>query len=398
MKLWDKDGKMPAEVEAFLSGEDAFLDQKLVPFDCKASIAHAHMLKKIGVLSEKEGAQLVEGLQEIIKLHTEGKFHVKQADEDCHTAIEAYLIQKYGETGKKIHTARSRNDQVLTALRLYEKDAIHQVQALILTLKDCLLQLSKTYGYIEIPGYTHMQKAMPTIVKVWLGAFVSSFEDTLKVFHLADELVDQSPLGTGAGFGIPVFDIDREMTAKAMGFSSVLENPLYAQMSRGKIEATLMHALTQILFDLNKLSTDLLLFSMAEFGYVLLPSEFCTGSSIMPQKKNPDVLELVRASYHVVLGEEMKIKGIISNLMSGYNRDLQLTKGPMMQAIEITLGCLKSLCLLLPKITINEGTCKKAMSGELYATEEAYELVKKGIPFREAYHQVKEKCKQNKAS
>ena len=183
-----------------------------------------------------------------------------------------------------------------------------------------------------------------------------------------------------------------------LGFKKTQQNPIYTQISRGKFEASIVHVLSQIMLDLNKIATDLVLFSMPELGYFLLPDELTTGSSIMPQKKNPDVLELVRASYHVVLGEEMKIKGIISNLMSGYNRDLQLTKGPMMQAIEITLGCLKSLCLLLPKITINEGTCKKAMSGELYATEEAYELVKKGIPFREAYHQVKEKCKQNKAS
>ncbi len=391
MKLWEKGYRLNEEIEKFTVGNDYLLDQKLVTFDCKASIAHAKMLKKIGILEEYELSSLIKGLNEIIGLHSKGQFEIKQKDEDCHTAIENHLTKKYGEVGKKVHTVRSRNDQVLAALRLYEKYELNEIKKLLDDYKKSLAEVIKKYGKIKIPGYTHMQKAMPTNINAWLGCFISSIDDDIKLLNFIYGLIDQSPLGSAAGFGVPVLNVDRKLTADLMGFSKVIENPLYVQMSRSKFESSIAHMLGQIMLDLNKLSTDLILFSMKEFGYLALPVEFCTGSSIMPQKKNPDVLELMRAKYHIVLGEEFKIKSLVSNLMSGYNRDIQLAKEPLMNSIEITKGCLKIMCMLLEKLKINEEKCKEAMSGELYATEEVYKLVNEGTPFREAYKKVSKK-------
>lgn len=391
MKLWQKNFKVNKEIEKFTVGNDYLLDYKIIKFDCIASIAHAKMLQKIGLLNEKELSKLVKGLKDIINLHAKGKFKIKQEDEDCHTAIENYLIKKYGKVGKKIHTARSRNDQVLTALRLYEKQELKEIEKQLTQFKKSLSCLIEKQGQVQIPGYTHMQKAMPTNIKTWLGCFVASCEDNLKVLDATFNLIDQSPLGSAAGFGVPVFEVDKKMTADIMGFSKVMENPIYAQMSRGKFESAIVHALSQVMFDLNKLSTDLIMFSMKEFGFISLPPEFCTGSSVMPQKKNPDVLELIRAEYYLVLGEEFRIKSMIGNLMSGYNRDIQLTKEPLIKTFETVKNCLRIMGLIIPKIKINEEKCKESMSKELFATQETYELVKKGVPFREAYKSVGKK-------
>jgi len=391
MKLWQKNYNVDKEIEKFTVGNDFLLDKALVKYDCMASIAHAKMLKKIGILNNSELDKLIKGLNEIIKLDQKGKFKISQEDEDCHTAIEKYLTKKYGDAGKKIHTARSRNDQVLTALRLYEKEELKEIKTLLSQYKDSLLAAIKKYGKIKIPGYTHMQKAMPTDIKTWLGSFVSSIEDNLELLDAAYSIIDKSPLGSAAGFGVPSIKIDKKMTASLMGFSKAMDNPMYAQLSRGKLEATILHLLSQIVLDLNKLSTDLMLFSMQEFGFISLPKELCTGSSIMPQKKNPDVLELVRAKYHVVLGEEFKVKSMISNLMSGYNRDLQLTKEPVISSLEIVKSCIKMMSLVASKIKIDEKNCKEALTNEIYAAEEAYKLVKKGTPFREAYKKISRK-------
>ena len=391
MKLWKKDYDLNKEIEKFTVGNDYLLDKKLVKYDCIASIAHAKMLKKTGILNASELNKIIKGLNEIIKLDQKGKFKINQEDEDCHTAIEKYLTKKYGAAGKKIHTARSRNDQVLTALRLYEKEELKKIKALLSQYKGSLVAIIKKYGKIKIPGYTHMQKAMPTDIKTWLGSFVSSLEDDLKLLDAVYSIIDKSPLGSAASFGVPLIKIDKKMTASLMGFSKVMINPMYAQLSRGKFEATILHLLSQIMLDLNKLATDLMLFNMQEFGFISLPKEFCTGSSIMPQKKNPDVLELVRAKYHVVLGEEFKVKSMISNLISGYNRDLQLTKEPVIKSVDTVKSCINMIVLVVPKIKIDEKKCKEALTKQLYATEEAYKLVKKGIPFREAYKKVSRK-------
>ena len=391
MKLWKKNNELNKEIEKFTVGTDFLLDLKLIKYDCEASIAHAKMLNKIGVLSEEEFNKLVEGLNEIAELASQGEFKIKQEDEDCHTAIENYLVKKYGEVGKKIHTARSRNDQVLTALRLYEKAELGNIKSFLGDFKSAIAEFVEKNGKIQIPGYTHMQKAMPTTVKMWLCAFFESAKDNIELLDCVVKLIDQCPLGSAAGFGVPVFNIDREMTAKEMIFSKVMENPIYCQMSRGKFESSILHLLNQIMFDLNKLASDLTLFNMKELGFVSLPSDFCTGSSIMPNKKNPDVLELIRAKYHVVLGEEFKVKSLIGNLMSGYNRDMQLTKEPLFNSIDITKQSLKLMSLVLSGLKINEDKCKKAVTDDLFATEEAYKLVKQGVPFRDAYKKIGEK-------
>ena len=385
MKLWKKNYNLNKEIEKFTVGNDFILDKKLVKYDIKASIAHAKMLNKINILTDGEFKQLETTLKEIKDLE------IKQEDEDCHTAIENYLTKKLGDLGKKIHTARSRNDQVLAALRLYEKDELLEIKQLLEDFTITLSEIIDKFGKIKIPGYTHMRKAMPTSIMMWLGCFIDSMNDNITLLDSVYNLIDQSPLGSAAGFGVSVIDIDKKMTADKLKFAKVMENSIYSQLSRGKFESSILNLLTQIMFDINKLSTDLILFSMSEFGYVELPDEFCTGSSIMPQKKNPDVLELLRAKYHVVLAEEFKIKNIISNLMSGYNRDVQLTKEALFNSLDITKESLKIMILVIEGLNINKENCKKAMTEELYATEEAYNLVKQGMPFRQAYKKISEK-------
>ncbi len=389
-KLWEKGYPLDKRIEEFTVGEDYILDQKLIRYDCLASIAHAKMLGKIGLLKEAEVKKLVDELNHIIDLDKRKKFEISKEQEDCHTAIENYLTDKLGGLGEKIHTARSRNDQVLTALRLYYKDELNHCRNLIDELVKSIEDFVERYGEIKFPGYTHMRKAMPSSIALWSNSFVESMEDDLKIVDLAFNLLDQSPLGTGAGYGVPL-EIDRECTAKLLGFRKVQGNPIYAQNSRGKFETTILHALSQVMFDLNKIASDLILFSMGEFGYFELPEEFCTGSSIMPQKRNPDVLELIRARYHELVSLEFRVKSMISNLPSGYNRDLQLIKEPMMYGFEIAEESLSIMALVFGELKVNEKNCGKAMTDDLYAAEEVYELVKKGVPFREAYRKIGER-------
>jgi argininosuccinate lyase len=245
-----------------------------------------------------------------------------------------------------------------------------------------------------MPGYTHTRKAMPSSLALWLGAFQESMEDNKKMLAAVRSLINQNPLGSGAGFGIPVLEIDRELTAKELGFDKVQENPLYVQNSRGKFEAGVVFALVNVMADLNKMAADLILFTMDEFGFFSLPKEICTGSSIMPHKLNPDVLEIMRAGYHDVLANEQGIRGIVSNLISGYHRDFQRTKKPLMESFDITERSLKIMVHVMGKLKVERSACEKACTEELLATREVYELVKKGIPFRDAYKQVAEELMQ----
>jgi len=389
MKLWQKKNNLNKKVEQFTVGNDYLLDQKLVKHDCIASIAHAKMLKKIGIISNVQCDKIIQELNLIIKLDKKGKFIIKKDHEDCHTAIECFLVKKLSETGKMIHTGRSRNDQVLTALRLYYKEEINSTIKLIDILSKVLKSLKNKYGYVETPGYTHMRKAMPSSIGLWADAFIESMKDNKKLLLDVYSIIDQSPLGTGAGYGLPI-EIDREITKELLGFKKTQSNPIYVQNSRGKFESSILHALNQIMLDLNKISSDLILFSMSEFGFFELPSEICTGSSIMPHKKNPDILELIRAKYHTLLGYEIQVKTIISNLISGYNRDLQLTKKPVMNGFEITEECLEAMILVLNCLKVNTDNCNTGLTDELYSTEKVYNLVKKSVPFREAYRKISE--------
>ncbi len=387
MKLWQKNTVLDPRIERFTVGDDPLLDGKLVRFDCEASVAHARMLGKIGVLKPGEVRRLVSGLKEIIRLDAEGKFPIRQEDEDCHTAIENRLTRILGNLGKKIHTARSRNDQVLAALRLYYKEALSACDRAALSYIRGLKRFKSGYGRIRLPGYTHTRKAMASTVGLWAGAFIESMEDDRRLLRFASEWLDQCPLGTGAGYGVPLH-VDRSFTAKLLGFKRVQRNPMYVQNSRGKFESLMVHAMVQVLLDLNRAASDLIFFSMPEFGYFVLPKTFCTGSSIMPQKKNPDVLEVLRAKYHVVISYEFQVKNIIGNLLSGYNRDLQLTKMPTMKGLEITKESLSVADLIFKNLKVNEENCRKALTKDIYAAEEAHRLVRRGVPFREAYKRI----------
>jgi len=388
MKIWDKGYSLDNEVEDFTVGDDHVVDMDLIVYDCIASKAHAQMLNSIGILDDGEVKSLAGALDEIISLVKKGEFEISKQDEDCHSAIENYLVKKCGEAGEKIHTGRSRNDQVLTAIRLFEKDALEQIKQYSESLSKALKTVVEKYGNVEVPGYTHMQKAMPSSFGQWAKSFVYALADQSKLLDSVAALVDQSPLGTAAGYGVPIVKLDKEMTAKSMGFSRVQDNPIYAQLSRGKFEAEVLNTCTQVMLVLNKMSSDLIMYSMSEFGFVTLPKEFCTGSSIMPQKINPDVLELVRAKYHAVMADEFKVKSMIGNLISGYNRDVQLTKGALIDSVKTTLSSLSIMTKIVNGMSVNHEACKRAMTSELYATEKVYELVKDGMPFRQAYQKV----------
>ena len=388
MKLWDKGHDLDKEIEAYTVGDDAELDLVLVPYDCVASIAHARVLEKAGVLTAEETERLVATLDELKAEAERGDFVIRREDEDCHTAIENRLTASLGDLGKKIHTARSRNDQIVVALRLYMKDGIDAVVGLVEAFVAVLRQRIETDGETPLPGYTHMRKAMPSSVALWLGAFVESMEDNKRMLEAARMLIDQNPLGSGAGYGIPVFELDREQSAEELGFARVQHNPIYVQNSRGKFEATVIGALVNVMADLDKLASDLILFTMDEFGFFTLPRDVCTGSSIMPQKLNPDVLEILRAKYHEVVASEFLIRNLTANLVSGYHRDFQRTKKPLIESFRLTEASLHVIAHVVAKLEINREACEGACTDELFATERVYELVKQGVPFRDAYRRV----------
>ncbi len=391
MTLWDKGAEPDPAVLEFSAGNEYRLDRRLVSYDVRASIAHARTLHRADLLTTDELSSLEDALEKIAVLAQRGEFHIAPEQEDVHTAIEEWLTEKVGEAGKKIHLGRSRNDQVLAAIRLYELEALDEVDARILTLCRGLDTAIEKHGAIEMPGYTHLRRAMPTTAGTWLGAFGEAFADDRRLLRTAGDLADRSPLGTGAGYGIPVFRLDSNFTAEQAGFGGVLTNPIHAQMSRGKVEAAALHALTQVMLTLNRLATDLLLFSTVEFGFVRLPPALCTGSSIMPQKQNPDLLELIRGKYHVVRAREQEVLSLVGNLMSGYQRDLGLTKEPLFTAFDETLSCLAMMARVVANLRIDEDACRAALTKEIHATEEAYRLVAEGMPFRDAYRKVGEK-------
>lgn len=389
-KLWQKKGNNNLDpfVETFETGEDLLLDQRLIKYDCLASIAHAQMLTKIEILSKKELAQLKKGLNEILALYEQGKFNLKIGDEDMHTKIENYLTEKYGEVGQKIHTGRSRNDQILVAVRLYCREQLTGIEKEINILIETFTRFSKKYGSIKMPGYTHMQKAMPSSIEIWAGSFIESLQDDLRVLRSAAELNNQSPLGSAAGYGVPL-KLDKQYTAKLLGFAKVQNNPLYCQNSKGKIEANILSALIQILMTINKFASDVMLFTTSEFQFFETSASVRTGSSIMPQKKNLDLAELLRSKVHVILGNYAQIVSLAGNLVSGYNRDLQDAKKPLLESLSITLNSVKASNILLKNLIPDKIKLEASLTQDLYATEKALNLVKKGMSFRKAYKTIK---------
>ena len=396
-KLWDrKTGtKTNQTVENYTVGVEYLLDLELLPYDIKGTMAHAKMLHKIKILDKKELSILITGLNKILSLWKNGKFKIDKSQEDGHTAIEAYLTENCGEVGKKVHTGRSRNDQSLTMTRLFSKEKLGKIKKETENLAKSLEQQIKKQGKIKMPGYTHMQRAMPSSVGMWLGSYCDSLKDDLICLDAVMKIIDQNPLGSAAGYGENTLGLNRGFTAKELGFGKVQANPMYCAFSRGKFENLILQAVSNVMFDIGKMSSDLLLFTTKEFNFFTLPDSFKTGSSIMPQKKNYDVLELIRGNIAVFNGYQNQIENIVKNLPAGYNRDFQLTKEPYMKGIKLALDTLEVMILVIKNLETKKTNLENACSSELYATDEALKLVRTGKNFREAYQEVKEKFYQN---
>jgi argininosuccinate lyase len=385
--LWDKGGAdLDARVQRFLAADDVLLDRVLFRHDLRASAAHAEGLQRIGVLTADEAAALVRSLDALGTAFRDGRFVLDQRYEDGHSAIEAWLIAELGDLGKKIHTGRSRNDQVLVALRLYLRDSLALLDAYLRAAAHACLDRARAEAATPLPGYTHLQRAMPSSVGLWLGAFAEAFIDDLVLGRLTAQWIDRSPLGSAAGYGVNL-PLDRAGVAAALGFAAVQENPLYAQNSRGKFELQVLAAFGQALLDVRRLAWDLSLYTTTEFGFVRLPERYTTGSSLMPNKRNPDVVELLRAAWSVVAGATAEVGSVLS-LPSGYHRDLQATKGPVIRAIEHGLGAVALLADLIAHLEFDRPRMRAAIDGEMYATDRAVELAVAGVPFRDAYRQT----------
>ncbi|MDO8610396.1 MAG: argininosuccinate lyase [bacterium] len=383
-KLWQKGTDSLKLVDEYCFSEGVVLDNNIVEEDVLGSIAHAHALQKLGIITSEELISLTNTLKEIVSLYTDGKFIVSQGDEDIHTKVENYLTEKLGDLGKKIHTARSRNDQVALDMRLYTKKKLIETALKINELANEFNIYAQKYEYTPMPGYTHMQKAMPSSIGLWANSFAESLLDDLQNVNNVFSLNDQSPLGSGAAYGISL-PIDRELTSNMLGFQKVQNNSLYSQVSRPKIQLLATQALVQIMLTLSRFASDILLFTTSEFNFFNIDLKLCTGSSIMPQKKNVDIMEYLRAKTKVVMGFEQILANTISDLPSGYNADFSESKGYFIKSFEITQKSLQIVQLLLRSMEPNVLVLEKAMTSELFATHAAYELVKTGIPFRDAY-------------
>ncbi len=387
MKIWEKGFSVNEKIEQFTVGQDRELDLYLAPFDMRASQAQAKMLASIGLISREEESQLLQGLNELLAQVENGTFVIEPEFEDVHSKIEYYLTEKFGDAGKKIHTARSRNDQVLTAIQLFIKDYVEKIGAKILKLADVLIQQGEKYKNDLLPGYTHFQAAMPSSFGLWFGAYAEHLLLDMSLLEAAHAVADHNPLGSGAGFGSS-FGIDREQTTREMGFSSLALSAVGAQMLRGKTEKTLAFAIAGAAGTLSKLAYDLVLYNSQDLGFVKLPKEFTTGSSIMPHKKNPDVFELVRAHCNRLQALPNDIILTINNLPSGYHRDFQILKEilfrPMVQFADI----LDILLFAVPELQVVPDVINQPKYDAIFSVENINQLIQQGVPFRDAYQQV----------
>ena len=386
-RLWEKGFLLDERVLRYTAGEDHALDARLVPYDVRGSIAHAEMLAEQDLLSAADCEAISNGLNELLADFAAGKWEICLEDEDVHTALETRLTELIGDAGGRIHLGRSRNDQVLAALRLYLLDATDQVSESVTMLCLSLEELSRKQGDIVLPGTTHMQHAMPTTVALWCDGYAEEFADARDGLAAARRRLDKNPLGSAAGYGTPGLPIDREATTKKLGFSETQSPVTAVQLSRGKAESGLVFELALLMQDLGRLASDLLLYYTQEFGYIDLAAEVTTGSSIMPQKRNPDVLELVRGASGTVQACLNECLLITAKLPSGFQRDLQRMKPAIFRAIDLTIESVDIMSYLMSKVTFLPQNIK--LDEGIHATKDAYDLVtSKGIPFREAYRQV----------
>ena len=384
MKLWDKGYTVNNLVDKFTVGKDRELDLKLAKYDVLGNFAHAKMLHKIGVFSDKEIAEILTALNEIKEEVASDNFIIEEQFEDVHSKIEFELVQKIGEAGKKIHTARSRNDQVLVDLHLYAKDEINEIKGLVKNLFHTLIQLSDKYKEVIIPGYTHMQVAMPSSFGLWFGAYAEILIDDIVFLNAAFNVADQNPLGSAAGYGSSL-KIDRDLTTELLGFKTMKYNVVSAQMSRGKLEKSVALALSSVAGTLSKMASDICLYMCQNFDFLGFPKELTTGSSIMPHKQNPDVFELVRAKANKIQSLVTELIMLTNNLTSGYHRDFQLLKESFMNAIDETKNILEVSDFMLQHIDIKPNIIERKMYDYMYSVENLNHLVNNGATFREAY-------------
>ena len=386
-RLWDKGLPLDERVLRYTAGEDHLLDARLVPYDVRGSIAHAEMLAAQGLISDDDCAAIREGLETLADGFASGEWQISLEDEDAHTALETRLTQAIGEAGGRLHLGRSRNDQVLTALRLYLRDAAADLAERVGALRASLGALATRQGSVELPGYTHMQHAMPSTVALWCGGFDDGFADAMTGLDHARRRLNRNPLGSAAGYGTPGLPLDRAHTTSSLEFDSTQEPVTAVQLSRGKAESALLFEITLLLQDLGRMASDLLLFYTQEFAYVSLATEVTTGSSIMPQKRNPDVLELLRASSATAQACLDEALMITAKLPSGYHRDLQRLKAPVFRAIDLAADSVDIMAYVLEGLEFLPENIR--LDDGIFATAEACRLVvEEGIPFREAYRKV----------
>ncbi|WP_116788152.1 argininosuccinate lyase [Flavobacterium psychrotrophum] len=389
MKLWEKGIPTDKKTDIFTVGNDRELDLVLAEYDVIGSMAQAKMLAKVGLLTDDEGKQLVAALEEIRTQIKAGNFTIEDSFEDVHSKVEYLLIEKLGDTGKKIHTARSRNDQVLTDVHLYLKAEILTIKTQVKELFDLLIGLSTQYQNILLPGYTHFQVAMPSSFGMWFSAYAETLIDDVTMLNAALTVADQNPLGSAAGYGSS-FPIDRTFTTKEMGFATLKYNAVAAQMSRGKVEKTTAFAMAAVAGTLSKLAMDITLYLSQNFSFISLPQHLTTGSSIMPHKKNPDIFELIRGKCNKIQALPYELTLITNNLPSGYHREFQLLKEGLFPALQTLKSCLEMAHYSIKEIKVNENILDDKKYDYLFTVDALNELVTSGIPFRDAYKIVGE--------
>lgn len=389
MKLWQKGAAAHEKVDSFTVGKDREYDLVLAQYDCEASMAHAKMLGAIGLITTAEAQQLCKVLEALKEDAEKGVFTIENEFEDMHSKIEHVLTEKLGDLGKKIHTARSRNDQVLVAMHLYLKQELTEIKTQVIAIFDLLLELAEKHQDELIPGYTHLQVAMPSSIGMWLSAYAESLVDDLYFWEAAFKIADQNPLGSAAGYG-SAFPIDRELTTKLMAFKQLKVNAVASQMSRGKLEKSTAMALSSIGSSLSKMCMDICLYMGQDFDFISFPADLTTGSSIMPHKKNPDLFELVRGKCNSLQGLPNQLALLTTNLPSGYHRELQLAKGPIIDAVQELKSCLDILLFSLPQLKVSQNTTDQKKYDYLFSVDTLNTDVIAGKPFRDAYRELGE--------
>ena len=386
-KLWEKNVQVDHEVDIFTVGKDRELDLYLAKYDVLGSMAHITMLESIGLLTKEELNVLLAELRNIYAVADRGEFIIEEGIEDVHSQVELMLTRRLGDMGKKIHSGRSRNDQVLLDLKLFTRSQIQELVELVSGLFDVLISQSNRYKDVLLPGYTHLQVAMPSSFGLWFGAYAESLVDDLQLMQAAYRICNRNPLGSAAGYGSS-FPLNRQMTTDLLGFDSLDYNVVYAQMGRGKMERTVAFAMAGIAATLSKLAFDACMFNSQNFGFIKLPDQFTTGSSIMPHKKNPDVFELTRAKCNKLQGLPQQIILISNNLPSGYFRDLQIIKEVFLPAFDELKDCLRMVTYMMREVKVNEHILDDDKYSLLFSVEEVNRRVLAGMPFRDAYKQV----------